>query len=157
MRRPSPLFSGIVKQGRLVLDQPQKFLVCLAGLEGRRVEVAVRRRHSQRSQNQNAAYWGILIEILSNHTGYDKDTMHEALKAKFASRIDPATGLSIIESTAAMDTVRFMKYYRDIQQWAAEFLHVYIPDPGEYGDFNEIITHHRGRPGGPQVPSSLPG
>ena len=57
--------------------------------------------------------------------------MHDALKEKFASRRDEKTGLLIVESTAKMDTVRFMKYYDDIQVWAAEFLDVYIPDPNE--------------------------
>jgi len=82
--------------------------------------------------------------------------MHESLKAKFASRPDPATGLSIIESTTAMDTVRFMKYYRDIQRWAAEFLHIYIPDPGEYGEFDPMYGPMRKVRDGQKVPSSLP-
>lgn len=72
-----------------------------------------------------------MVEILCNHTGYDKETMHEALKAKFASRTDPDTGLLVIESTAKMDTKRFNQYYDDIQRWAAEFLDCYIPSPNE--------------------------
>ena len=128
---PSPVFTGRIENGKLILDSPHRYIVRLSALNGKLVELVIRKRRSQRSPNQNAAYWGIVVEILSNHTGYDKDTMHEALKAKFASRTDEKTGLLVIESTAKMNTVRFNRYYSDIQQWAAEFLGCYIPSPNE--------------------------
>ena len=128
---PAPIFTGRIENGKLILDSPHRYLVRLSALNGKLVELVIRKRRSQRSLNQNAAYWGIVVEILSNHTGYDKDTMHEALKAKFASRTDEKTGLLVIESTAKMNTVRFNRYYSDIQQWAAEFLGCYIPSPNE--------------------------
>jgi len=127
----NPIHTGTVTHGKLILDAPQRYLVTLARLEGKPIELVVRRRRSQRSLNQNAAYWGIAVEILSEHTGYDKETMHEALKAKFASRRDEKTGLLIVESTAKMDTKRFNRYYEDIQRWAVEFLGVRIPSPNE--------------------------
>jgi hypothetical protein len=113
------------------LETTQRYLVYLSGLEGKRVEVCVRKQRSQRSLKQNAAYWGIAIEILSNHLGYDENECHHAMKIKFASRVDEKTGLTIIQSTAKMDTQQFIKYYEAIQRWAIEFLNVYIPDPNE--------------------------
>lgn len=127
----NPVFQGKVEKGKLVLETQERFRVYLSKYEGMPIEVSVRKKKSQRSINQNAAYWGIAVEILCGHLGYDKDTLHDALRQKFASRVDPATGLTVVESTAKMDTVRFMKYYDDIQRWAAEFLNVYIPDPNE--------------------------
>jgi hypothetical protein len=124
-------FVGKVEKGKPVLDRPNKYLVKLASLEGKRVELVIRLQKSKRSNQQNAAYWGIVIEILSNHTGFSKDEIHEALKQKFASRVDPDTGLTIVESTTKMDTKRFIQYYEDIQRWAAEFLDCYIPNPNE--------------------------
>ncbi len=131
MTKPLPIFTGSVEKGKLILDQPQKYLVHLSQLNGKKIELVLRKRRSQRSLEQNRAYWGIAIEILSNHLGYDKDTMHHALKVKFASAVDPVTGLTIIESTAKMDTKRFIQYYEDIQRWSMEFLNCYIPDPNE--------------------------
>jgi len=127
----NPIHTGTVTQGKLKLDNPSRYLVALARLNGKLIELVVRQRRSQRSLNQNAAYWGIAVEILSEHTGYDKETMHEALKEKFASRRDEKTGLLIVESTAKMDTKRFNRYYEDIQRWAVEFLGVRIPSPNE--------------------------
>ena len=132
----NPLFYGTINKGKLILETPQKYLVHLSGLEGKRVELILRKRKSKRSNQQNKAYWGIAIEILCDKTGYTKDQMHFALKEKFASRIDPVTELRIVESTSKMDTVRFNKYYADIQQWATEFLNgCYIPDPNEIPDY----------------------
>jgi len=127
----NPIFLGKVEKGKLILNTPGRFQIHLAKYEGQEVEIQVRKKKSQRSINQNAAYWGIAIEILCEHTGYDKETLHDALRQKFASRVDAETGLTVIESTTKMDTVRFMKYYDDIQRWAMDFLNVYIPDPNE--------------------------
>lgn len=139
----TPVFTGIIKQGKLTLENPRRYLVHIARYEGKRVEVVVRTPKSQRSTDQNAAYWGIAIEILCDHLGFDKDAMHDALKIKFASRIDGKTGLMVTESTAKMDTKRFMQYYGDIQRWAADFLNVYIPDPNECDYSDGSVYIHR--------------
>ena len=126
-----PIFRGSVKKGKLILDDPARFAVNLSGLNDKRVEVIVRKEKSQRSLNQNAAYWGIVIEMLCEKTGYDRETMHDMMRVKFASYEDLNTGLLVVESTAKMDTKRFMKYYEDIQRWSAEFLELNIPSPNE--------------------------
>ncbi|MDP2218508.1 MAG: hypothetical protein Q8J68_14620 [Methanolobus sp.] len=127
----NPLFCGKVEKGKLILEAPNRFRVHLSKYEGQYVEVLLRKKKSQRSIQQNRAYFGIAVDILCEHTGFSRDEMHDALKQKFASRVDDKTGLTIIESTADMDTVRFNKYYEQIQQWSAEFLNVYIPSPSE--------------------------
>ena len=127
----NPIFHGRVEKGKLILDSPDRFRVHLSRYEGQPVEVVVRKKKSQRSILQNRAYFGIAVKILCLHTGFNREEMHDALKQKFASRVDEKTGLTIIESTADMDTVRFCQYYEDIQRWAIEFLGVYVPSPNE--------------------------
>lgn len=137
----NPIFTGIVENGKLKLDKPFKYTVRLAQLNGKRVELIVRPEKKQRTNPQNAAYWKLVIEILSSHTGFSKDEIHEAMKVKFASRTDPETGLVIVESTTKMDTKRFIEYYEDIQRWAAEFLDCYIPSPNEC-DYEQEIENN---------------
>lgn len=36
-----------------------------------------------RSLAENKYYWGIVIKILSDYTGFDPDEMHEVIKYKF--------------------------------------------------------------------------
>lgn len=127
----NPVFLCKVESGKLIFENPQRFLAYQKTLEGKPLELILRKRKTQRSNQQNRAYWGIVIEILSREIGYSKDETHLALKQKFASYTDFLTGLTIMESTAKMNTKRFMEYYQDIQRWAAEFLNCDIPDPGE--------------------------
>jgi hypothetical protein len=139
----NPIFRGRIEKGKLLLENPARYLMALSNLEGQHIELVVRKQKSQRSLAQNRAYFGIAVDMLCEKTGYDKDSMHDALRTKFASTEDLTTGLRVIESTSKMDTVRFMKYYDDIQRWAAEFLDVYIPSPNESDIYLGDYTHGR--------------
>jgi predicted SPOUT superfamily RNA methylase MTH1 len=121
---------GKVEKGKLVLDYPEKFIVRLASLEGKRVEVIIRKETNTRTSNQNRYYFGIVLAVLSEHTGYEVEQMHDALKEKFASkRLD--NGLMITERTSKMSTVRFTEYIDQIKRWASIEMGCYIPDAGE--------------------------
>jgi len=127
----NPIFFGGVEGGRVKLDRPDQYLIHLSGLEGKRVEVVVRKETHPRSLPMNNYYWGVIIPLVADHLGYGKDEMHEALKVKFASTADEM-GLLRVESTAKMTVERFIEYTDEIKRWSAEFLNVYVPDPGEY-------------------------
>ena len=47
----------------------------------------------QRSNQQSRYYWGIVVQILSEHTGFTKDEVHELLKRKFLKDIRMKTPL----------------------------------------------------------------
>lgn len=130
----TPILRGKVVKGKKVFDDQNKEAVILSKLEGKRFEMTLRKEKSKRSLNQNSAYWGIAIEILSEceaFGGYTKEEIHDALRKEFLSKIDPVTGLTKIRSTTDLNTVEFNEYYAAIQRWASSFLSVYIPDPNE--------------------------
>jgi hypothetical protein len=130
--RMTPTFRGVVEKGKLHLNEPERYLVWLSTLEGKKVELTVRKSQSLRSLQSNRYYWGVIIEILANHCGYDRDEMHEALKFKFLSdkRMDEK-GLVKIGSTAALNTDEFINYTNRVVMWAATDLQVFIPAPGD--------------------------
>ena len=137
----NPIHSGKVEKGKLILNNPNRYLVHLCGLEGREVELILRKRKKQRTLQQDRYYFGVVVKCLMNKTGYNKQQMHDALKEKFASTRDEKTGLLIIESTATMDTKRFIEYCDEIKQWADEFFEgdCYIPSPNEVSYDDEYI------------------
>lgn len=49
--------------------------------EGREFEVLVKVYKNKRSLEQNAYYWGVIIEYMSKELGYHKDEAHETLRA----------------------------------------------------------------------------
>ena len=122
---------GRVEKGNLIFDNRNRYLVSLASLEGKRVELSIKKEKSQRSDNQNSYYWGVMIEILSSFTGYEREEMHEALKEKFLSSIPDEHGLRKIRSTAKLNTAEFTEYIDRIKRWSAIELNCYIPDPNE--------------------------
>ena len=126
----NPVLYGKVEKGKLVLDYPEQLVVRLASLEGKRVEVIVRKETKTRTSQQNRYLFGVVYAIISDCTGYDPEQVHDAMKVKFASKhLD--NGLVITERTSKMTTERMTQYIDDIKRWAAEFLGCYIPDAGE--------------------------
>ena len=123
-------FHGVVKQGRIKFDSPEKYLVYLAGLEGKRIELSLQKERNNRTLSQNAYYWGVVIEILGQHFGYEPDEMHEALKFKFLKTHED-TGLITVRSTTKLSTIEFGDYLDRIIRWAAED-GIYIPSAGEF-------------------------
>lgn len=123
-----PLFRGKVEKGKLILEDPEKYLLRIASLEGKRIELSIKKYRENRSDRQNRYYWGVVIKLLASHCGYTSDEMHEVLKHKFLSGATDKFGLVLVRSTAALDTDEFVQYTNQIVIWAAGF-GVYIPDP----------------------------
>jgi hypothetical protein len=124
-----PIFTGMVDNGGLRFDRKSVVDNYMCTLIGQRVEVIIRKPRTKRSDVQNSYYWGVVIELLSKELGYDKDEMHEILKYKFLQ--SNAMGMPYIKSTTKLSTGEFEEYLSKIKQWAAEFLHIVIPDPNE--------------------------
>lgn len=101
------------------------------------LEVTVKRLRATRSLLQNAYYWGVVVQLLAEHTGYTPDEMHDVLKAKFIPKqmaVCDGNGVIVDElvlggSTREMNTIEFGEYMEAIREWAAEALDVVIPDP----------------------------
>ena len=131
LRKPKNyLFGRVDALGRLVMDEPGAFARALAALRGREVQVLIEPKKKRRSDRQNAYYWGVVIEILSDHTGYSPEEMHEALRNKFLGFYDKKTCLRVVSSSAEQNPVEFEKYLTQIRAWASEN-DVFIPLPNE--------------------------
>jgi hypothetical protein len=130
--------TATVKAGRLHIHNRKAFDAGVMELrDGWEVELSVKRLRATRSLEQNAYYWGVVVQLLSEHTGYTPDEIHDLLKAKFIpKRLAVCDGNGVITdeivlggSTRQMNKVEFGEYMDAIRQWAAETLDVAIPDP----------------------------
>ncbi len=122
-----PIFGGIVKGGKLKFDTPEQFLVYLSGFENKRFQLSLQREKNARTLSQNRYYWGVIIEILSDVFGYDKEEMHEALKFKFLKKYGD-TDLVTVGSTAKLSIAGFADYIDEIIRWASVEYQIVIPD-----------------------------
>lgn len=131
MTKPTPKFKGVVIGGALAIADKSGFQKYLNTLLGE-VEITVRKYRDQRSERQNNYYWGVVVPLLAQETGYDAESMHEILKAKFLMQSYSLKGEHIRagRSTTTLDTVEFNEYTEDIRRWAAEW-GINIPQPNE--------------------------
>lgn len=140
-------YQGSVKDGTIKL--PQRLRKEVAGaFDGKQIEVTFKRKRKRRSNQQNAYYWGVMIPAIVEamidlgndalQTGNTEhiDAVHYFLKKKFLTNGTEVFGvdsdcIQLVGSTTLCTTTEFMEYIGKIQQWAAEFLNIYIPDPNE--------------------------
>jgi len=140
--------SGQVKGGKLHIRNRRAFDDQIALVPERwELEITVARQRATRSQQQNSYYWGVVVQMLSDHTGYTPDEMHAYLKTKFIPKrlaVNASNGIICDElviggSTRTMSTIQFGEYMESIRQWAAETVDLYIPDPdGDTREYEQI-------------------
>ena len=125
------VFLGKVNKG--VLQVEARFYSHLATLEGQEVEVVVRKKKTQRSNQQSRYYFGVIVKMISDHTGFEPEEVHYALRERFlGSEVDEKSGLRIVKSTTSLSTKEFIDQYTDpIKRWTQEFLGFRIPEPNE--------------------------
>lgn len=127
----NPVFSGKIEKGKVILDNPNRYLVQISRLEGQRIEVVLRKQKSTRSLKENNYYHGVVVAILAEYCGYEPDEMHEALKEKFLAAAMDEHGLRKRKSTKKLTTTEMEDYLERIRRWAAQELNCYIGLPNE--------------------------
>jgi len=108
------------------------------------VNVTVNQNRPLRSSKQRRYYFGVIISIIAEESGYKKtehDLVHEWVKDKFCPAKD--TPLGLIKSTKLLNTVEEEEYHKDIRDWYEDFtknpetgIGVIIPLPNETENWN---------------------
>jgi hypothetical protein len=113
-------------------DKKESLWKILRTLKERKYAIEIKQYREGRSNPQNRYYWGVVLSLLSNHTGFTPEEMHETLKQKFLFTFKPLpTGeeIKIPGSTADLDTAQFEEYLEHVKRFAIQELDVLIPDP----------------------------
>lgn len=118
----------INKQGQDV-DGLDKVLDKIYRLKNGEYWVEIKRNRPSRSNLQNRYYWGCVLDILSNETGFTHEEMHELMARKFLSY--EKQGVMFAKSTTSLNTVEFEEYLASIRHFASVDLGCFIPLPNE--------------------------
>jgi hypothetical protein len=125
---------GYIEEGKLKLNDEEGFKEHLKFMSGE-VEVSVQKRSAHKSRQIEKYYWAVVLGIASEHTGYTQDELHEVNKARYlpVRVLDPMTGeyITVPGSTKGMKLSEQMEFVEAVKRDYAEFLSLYIPDPGE--------------------------
>lgn len=121
------------EDGIWVSDNPKQFRSWLVANKDKKITLEGKRYNRNRSNHQNAYYWGVVLRILSEHTGHSSDELHEYCKSKFNPKHIEINGqIELIgKTTQEMSTIEFEDYLEKVRIWAATELGVSIPLPNE--------------------------
>lgn len=137
--RPTFSLGAEFKDGNLKLDNERRYVDLLKHLKPGRYTVLIEKETHSRSLKQNAYFHGVIVQAVSDHTGYEFDEAKELLKRfcnpKTLEVVNKESGgvdeVIIGGSTASLSVEDFAAFCSRCQRWAAETLDIYIPDPNE--------------------------
>jgi len=92
----------------------------------------IKHSKSRRSLNQNKYYWGVIITLFAENTGYTTNESHQELAGMFL-RYDKE-GKNFTRSTTELDTKEFEKYAEQCRFFMSENLGINVPLPNEISE-----------------------
>lgn len=131
----APTWTGNVDDDGVVhLDSPSGFKAWTkATLKGCRFSMTLTKQRTQRSRNQNAFWWAVVVPMFADACGYahhEHEAVHDELvRVLVGLKPDANPALKIRQSTTEMDTLDFNTLIEQAQIFGAEKLGIVIPDP----------------------------
>lgn len=134
MQNVKTKFWATVKNGKLEFKDQISFIKHIASQkDGSDVWVTIGSKRKERSLNQNAWYWGVVLAVIAEETGHTAEELHEIFKRMF---LPPRVvtykekELKIASSTANLNTLEFSQYIERIRAEAGT-MGITIPDPSQ--------------------------
>lgn len=124
-------FVGTAINGEVQYDLPGNYHRWLVTLEGQRVVTETKKFRKNRTDAQNRYWWKIVINILSEETGFEPEEMHDWIKREFLPVVSKKGDFKSGRSTTRLTTLEFVDLIERVQRWASMELNCYIPDPNE--------------------------
>ena len=129
----NPIFEGRIINGEPRIRNLKEYQAWLSTLEGKEIDIEVSKHHSQRTHPQNNYYWGVVIALMSDWTGFTPQEMHDTFKNMFLKetrRSKQGKAYDVVRSTASLTTQEFGDYVEKCRMFAS-MQGLVIPDPNE--------------------------
>jgi hypothetical protein len=138
--------SAYVADGQLKLRNKAAFDKAASAFPDGEYIVTIERKVATRSEQQNRYYWGVVLRLVAEHTGYTADELHEYFKKRFNSKrvvfVDTNGEVkeedAIGQSTVKLSKITFGDYLKEIIAFAEDDLNVSIPPPAEHWQQSEV-------------------
>ena len=113
--------------GKLSVAQRQRIAKYLEGLQDSFVYITISTSKKPKSHGQRGYYWGVILPVIANSTGYTVKESHEEMKKMFLTVEHPEFGTKTL-STEGLTAKETAHYYEEIRRyWLTQG--VVIPDP----------------------------
>lgn len=92
------------------------------------LELTLRPYRPTRGEQQNKRYWAI-VQKVAEHTGHDKDELHEMFKARFLGMTRTEVAGEIVphqRSSAKLNVKEFAEYMEQCEAWMIATLGIWL-------------------------------
>ena len=142
-----PKIKADVMGGKLKFSTNQKSILerWLNCLNGKAVEMVIKVYRNKRTIPQNSYYWGIVLSMIADSTGYTTEELHEFFKRLYLKKIITIGGVDyeVSESTKKLNTEQFSQYIEKIKKFSVMKLDLHIPSPNEIDYENEFVIDEK--------------
>lgn len=122
---------GRIKDGKVEVQR--FFQSSMPKYEGKSVEIRI--EEAGRSVQANRYMWGVVYKLISDHTGYTLEEVHQVFKKKFLTY--KKDKYEFTRSTTELNVSEFKDYLDKVIMYATTELALIIPDPDiEYENNN---------------------
>lgn len=126
-----------VKGGKI--SNPSKIKEAIQSFEGKEIQISIQKKKRQRSSQQNAYYWGLLLplttEAVKTEWGeiWSNEKAHEFYKSMFLFNEKQKEGktVKVPKSTSENSTLQQEDYHLQIRGFLLEWFNVSAPLPNE--------------------------
>jgi deoxyxylulose-5-phosphate synthase len=131
-----PKLLADIKDNKLYLDQDYESYEALKELEGKRVEVTIKKYKDTRSNRANRYYWGVVIPSVFKAFAeigiklVNPEQGHEAMRIKFLME-EVQVGeesFRVPKSTSRMKTDEFANYIFVVVDYLREYYNFVVPE-----------------------------
>lgn len=129
MAKINPQFYGEIKNGEIIWEKPEQRKFYLKNVGNRKIIEIIKTPKKPRSLNENNYYWGVVVQMISDETGFTPEEAHEAVKWLFLRK--QVGNIFTVKSTAILNTLEFEEYVENVRRWAQNELNLRIPLPNE--------------------------
>jgi hypothetical protein len=92
----------------------------------------IKKAVKHRSLNQNRFYWGVVIPLFSQQSGYTKEEAHQTL-SEIHLKYERG-GRSFVRSTTSLSTIEFEQYVEQCRVFMWHEMNIRVPLPNEISD-----------------------
>lgn len=139
MKKHVPTFRLTLSSGKGKMSsvEKQRYLRYTSTLKDGVYLLSLRRYFKGRTNPQNAYMWAVVYGLISAHTGYEPEEVHDMCLATFSTNTveietkDGVMEMQTVKRSSAMTTMEFSDYLERVKRWASQELGLYIPDPNE--------------------------
>ena len=135
------IYADLDADGQMSDRKKREVRDALKTFAGKRVVVSVDRKYNRRSNSQNRFFHGVVLQVIGDaliEAGYNEarsaEWVKDFVKVNCLTQdviTEDGQVFKSIRKTSELTTSEFNDLIATVQQWAAENLGVYVPDPNE--------------------------